>query len=226
VPAITERVDAFLQVLLVAAGGLLLTVLWIVGAEADLVLAIVLGWDGLAVAFLARRVVLMRQGRYDVRTPAEDTDATPGWVHSARSMRVRFGAILVASACGLTSGLLVVDVDTIAGGLDSESGVLTTLKVCAALAVVLAWLILHSGYAAHYASLYFHQDRGMSFPGVRTPNHLDFSYFAYTVGTTFATSDVEVRSRAVRHAVVWHSILSFLYNAAVLGIAIGAFTGK
>jgi hypothetical protein len=186
VPAITERVDAVLQVLLVAAGGLLLTVLWVVGAEADLVLAIVLGWDGLAVMFLARRVVLMRQGRYDARTPEDDNDATPGWVHSARSMRVRFGAVLVASACGLTSGLLVVDVDTIAGGLD----------------------------------------RGMSFPGVRTPNHLDFSYFAYTVGTTFATSDVEVRSRAVRHAVVWHSILSFLYNAAVLGIAIGAFTGK
>jgi uncharacterized membrane protein len=26
--------------------------------------------------------------------------------------------------------------------------------------------------------------------------------------------------------VLWHSVLSFFYNAAVLGIAISAFTGK
>ena len=200
--------------------------LWIVGAEVGTVLVIVLVWEGLAVAYLARRLAVMRRGRLLVDSPGDGPTDTPNWVPSPRWMRVGFGAVLVASASGLSSGLLVVDVDTIAGSLESEESSLVALKVCAALAAVLAWMILHSGYAMHYANLYFHHGRGMSFPDVRTPNQLDFSYFAYTVGTTFATSDVEVGNRAIRHAVTWHSMLSFLYNAAVLGIAIGAFTGK
>ncbi|OZM71205.1 hypothetical protein CFN78_20575 [Amycolatopsis antarctica] len=44
------------------------------------------------------------------------------------------------------------------------------VKALAAATTLLAWLILHAGYTTHYASLYFHHGRGMSFPGVRVPN--------------------------------------------------------
>jgi uncharacterized membrane protein len=218
VPAVTAVVDAIVQFLLVVAGAVLLAILWIVGADAGVVLVVVLGWDCLAAVHLLRRFTLMWAGRFEDRA----ADRMP----STRTMRLRFAATLVASASGLSSGILVVDVDIIAGTFDSEVGVLTALKICAAATVVLAWSLLHAGYATHYANLYLRHGRGMSFPGAQTPNDLDFGYFAYTVGTTFATSDVEIRSRPVRHAVLWHSVLSFFYNAAVLGIAISAFTGK
>lgn len=224
--AIADRLDDCVQYLLVVAGCVLLATLWIVGAEANVVLAIVLIWDGLAAVHLLRAIVLMRMSRFAADIETGEDENVPEWVRPARSGRLQFGATIVASAAGLSSGILIVDVDIIADGFDSEVGVLTVLKVSAAAAVVLAWLTLHSGYARHYASLYFRHGQGMSFPGAPTPNRLDFAYFAYTVGTTFATSDVEVHSRVVRHAVLWHSVLSFLYNAAVLGIAISAFTGK
>jgi uncharacterized membrane protein len=55
-------------------------------------------------------------------------------------------------------------------------------------------------------------------------NLLDFTYFSFTVGTSFAASDVEIRARSIRYIVLVHSILSFFYNAAILGIAIGVVT--
>jgi uncharacterized membrane protein len=46
------------------------------------------------------------------------------------------------------------------------------------------------------------------------------------VGTSFATSDVEVRARPIRYTVLTHSVVSFVYNTAILGIAVGVITGK
>jgi uncharacterized membrane protein len=219
VTAVADRLDACVQTLLVVAGVALLATLWITGADAGFVLAIVLAWDGLAAVHLLRRFVVIRTSR----STTDKADVVPGL---SRPTQLRFAATIVASAAGLSSGILIVDVDVIADGFDSEVAVLTALKIFAAAAVVLAWITLHAGYARHYASLYFRYGESMSFPGVTTPNHLDFGYFAYTVGTTFATSDVEVRRRVIRHSVLWHSVLSFLYNTAVLGIAISAFMGK
>jgi uncharacterized membrane protein len=42
------------------------------------------------------------------------------------------------------------------------------------------------------------------------------AYFAFTVGTSFAVSDVDVSADAVRQAVLGHQILSFFYNTSIL----------
>ena len=49
---------------------------------------------------------------------------------------------------------------------------------------------------------------------------LDFAYFAFTLGTSFAVSDVEVTDSRMRRSVLGHQILSFFYNAAILTLAI------
>ncbi|WP_410636312.1 DUF1345 domain-containing protein [Amycolatopsis sp. cmx-4-83] len=41
----------------------------------------------------------------------------------------------------------------------------------------------------------------MRFPATERPNLLDFAYFAFTVGTSFATSDVEVQTRPIRRVI-------------------------
>jgi uncharacterized membrane protein len=215
--------DVLVRLLLAVAGVGLLIVLWVVGGGRSLLTATLGGWDALALAFLARQVLLMRRGR---RRRDDDPAAVPGWVLSVESMRIRFGALILASGAGLSSGLLIVTLDSLDPEQTTDAGSFSSVKLLAALTVVLAWLILHTGYAMHYATLYFQHGEGLHFPAVKMPNFLDFNYFAFAIGTAFATSDVEVRGRPIRHAVLWHSVLSFFYNAAVLGIAISAFTGK
>ena len=53
----------------------------------------------------------------------------------------------------------------------------------------------------------------------------DFAYFAFTIATSFAVSDVDVTDRAIRRAVLGHQILSFLYNTSILALVINLFTG-
>ncbi|NLG54322.1 MAG: DUF1345 domain-containing protein, partial [Rhodococcus sp.] len=66
---------------------------------------------------------------------------------------------------------------------------------------------------------------GLKFPDNTWPTRLDYLYFAFTIGTTFATSDVEVREVGVRRIVLLHSIISFFYNALVVAVAFQVLQG-
>jgi len=97
------------------------------------------------------------------------------------------------------------------------------------LAVASAWLLTHSAYALRYAHLYYRDDHegvgGLTFPGDAPPCYLDFAYFAFTIGMCFQVSDVSIPSRQIRRAVLGHSVLSFLYNTAILATAINLAVG-
>lgn len=201
---------ALVQVAQAIVGVVLLALLWTVGAAAEVVLVLLLAWDVLALVHLTCWFHRAHRERFAGGSPARLPLA-----------RLRYVALLIASAAGLTSGLLVVVLDA-----DEPAGPVGAVQTCAAVTAALAWVMLHAGYATHYAGLCHRHGGGLSFPDTVAPNHLDFGYFAFTIGATFATSDVEVRSRVLRHAVLWHSMLSFFYNAAVIGIAIGFLTGK
>jgi uncharacterized membrane protein len=65
---------------------------------------------------------------------------------------------------------------------------------------------------------------GLEFPGDREPGMLDFTYFSFTVGTSFAASDVKVTSRRSRGVVLGHTILSFAYNTVLIAVVINVIT--
>jgi uncharacterized membrane protein len=65
-----------------------------------------------------------------------------------------------------------------------------------------------------------------SFPDTSSPTLLEFVYFSFAVGTTFATSDVEVRSSRLRGIVLCHGLLAFVYNTAIISMVVGLLTGK
>jgi len=91
------------------------------------------------------------------------------------------------------------------------------------LGVVAAWAVLHTSYALYYASRYYRSEKspgGLAFPGEENPRQLDFAYFAFTIGTSFAVSDVEVTDSKMRQGVLGHQILSFFYNTAILTLVI------
>jgi uncharacterized membrane protein len=126
---------------------------------------------------------------------------------------------LVSMALAIRLVPAIRDLDTM-GGL--------SVAVMAALGVISAWGILHTSYALHYAYQYYRSEEsagGLAFPSEQSPDQLDFAYFAFTIGTSFAVSDVNVTDRAIRRAVLGHQILSFFYNTSVLALVINFVTG-
>ncbi len=108
-------------------------------------------------------------------------------------------------------------------------GVRDLFVMLCVLAVASAWVLTHSAYALRYAHLYYRDDQegvgGLDFPGGGAPSYLDFAYFAFTIGMCFQVSDVSVPSRQIRRAVLGQSVLSFLYNTAILATAINLAVG-
>jgi len=92
----------------------------------------------------------------------------------------------------------------------------------ALLGVALAWALTHTSYALRYAHLHYGEAHrgGFRFPGEEPPTELDFAYVSFTVGMTFAVSDVGVTSREARRTVLGHAIVSFVYNLTILALAI------
>jgi uncharacterized membrane protein len=102
------------------------------------------------------------------------------------------------------------------------------LIILNALAVVAAWAVLNTAYALYYAYAYYDGDEerpgGLQFPGGKEPGMIDFAYFSFAIGTSFATSDVRVISRNGRRAVLGHTLLSFAYNTVLIAVVISAIT--
>jgi uncharacterized membrane protein len=133
-----------------------------------------------------------------------------------RTSSLFFIILISLTGLSLAIGLLpqVRDIQTAQGLLEA---VLNTLGV------VTAWGVLHTSYALYYASRYYRSDAssgGLAFPGEQNLRLLDFAYLAFTIGTSFAVSDVEVTDPKMRRSVLGHQLLSFFYNAAILTLSI------
>jgi uncharacterized membrane protein len=95
-------------------------------------------------------------------------------------------------------------------------------------AIVLAWAVAHTVYTLRYAHLYYGHGahKGLQFPGDEPPADTDFAYFAFTIGMCFQVSDVVVTSTLCRRAVLLHAVLSFVYNTAILALALNLVFGS
>ena len=66
----------------------------------------------------------------------------------------------------------------------------------------------------------------MKFPDAElNPDYWDFLYFSFTIAVAAQTSDVVVMSSGMRKAVLAQSVLSFLFNAAIIGLSINIAAG-
>ena len=102
------------------------------------------------------------------------------------------------------------------------------------LTTLLSWTFIHSIFALHYAHEYYAEHRGkgsgLRFPGGDKPNYWDFIYFAFTIGTSTAVSDVEVTARAIRKTVTIHALVAFIFNVTMIALTVSiagdAISGK
>ena len=127
---------------------------------------------------------------------------------------------LVVAAAAASLGAIFAELGTQAGQTRQPSQL-----ILATATVVLSWAFIHSIFALHYAHEYYGEGRdrklgGMSFPDDAEPDYWDFAYFAFTIGMCAQTSDVTISSKTIRRTALTHSIVSFLFNAALLALTV------
>jgi len=89
--------------------------------------------------------------------------------------------------------------------------------------IVCSWLLVHTVFALRYAHVYYTDpEGGIDFKtrGQERPDYLDFAYTAFTVGMTFQVSDTDITRREMRHQVLRHALISFLFGAVILATTI------
>ncbi len=116
---------------------------------------------------------------------------------------------------------------------------LTTLKsvppgdklahvLLATLTVIDSWLLVPSMFTVHYADMFYSADppdQPLAFPDTAEPVFWDFLYFSFTIAAACQTSDVSTRQVGIRRVVTVQSVISFLFNLAILGFAINVTAG-
>ena len=172
-------------------------------------------WCGLGTVYLI--VTLFALGRLS-KSPAPGRRPAR-WETGRIARLVSMTATILASLIGLAAAIQVLALHN-----DPEIGSLTDFV--GVWSMLLAWGFLHWGFSQIYYQRYYSAAAPMlRFPHPADqppadPRFVDFVYFAFTLGTTFAASDVEVLSTRMRWTVVWHSVLSFFFNGLIIVLAL------
>ena len=171
---------------------------------------LLVGWDiGVTLYLVLATVLVSRSDVHRLKRRAANQDEG--------NLAILF---LVVAAAIASLGAIFAELGTQAGQ-SRQPGQL----ILATATVVLSWAFIHSIFALHYAHEYYGEGRdrqigGMSFPDDPEPDYWDFAYFAFTIGMCAQVSDVTVSSKSIRRTVLTHSIVSFLFNAALLALTV------
>jgi uncharacterized membrane protein len=109
---------------------------------------------------------------------------------------------------------------------DTEGWARAGLSAFALGSVALAWACVHTVFALRYARLYYSPPvGGIGFPGDEPPDYRDLGYLAFTIGMAFQVSDTAISHRGIRRVVTHHALLSYLFGAVILAVAINSVAG-
>ena len=173
-----------------------------------------IGFDAAAALFLLSTIPLFRRGNaVSMRQAALRNDAN------------RAGLLVI------TGIVMLVILVAVAAEL-SQRRAPKPLDVAAIIATLtLAWSFSNMVYALHYAHIFYiagkngKDQRGIDFPGTDEPDYWDFTYFAFTLGMTFQTSDTDITSPRIRKIATFHSLAAFIFNIGILAFTINVIGG-
>ncbi len=163
-------------------------------------------------------IVLFTRSIPDIRKFAKKDDGSKIFV---------FLMVLLSSFASILMILLLM----ISKASDStEHGMFVFVSITG---IVLAWFMVHTLYAFHYAHMYYDDApgdnskdaEGLTFPQDDDPDYIDFAYFAFVIGCTFQVSDVEINSRDIRRSAFGHQLISFFINTVVVALTINLIAG-
>jgi len=98
----------------------------------------------------------------------------------------------------------------------------------AAVTLVDSWLLVPVMFTTHYADMFYSvegKNRPLRFPNTPEPVFWDFAYFSFTIAAACQTADVSTQSAEIRRTVIAQTLISFLFNASILGFAINVTAG-
>jgi uncharacterized membrane protein len=98
----------------------------------------------------------------------------------------------------------------------------------AALTLISSWLLVPTMFTTHYADMFYSaaaDDRPLHFPNTPEPVFWDFAYFSFTIAAACQTADVSTQHADIRRVVIGQTLISFLFNASILGFAINVTAG-
>jgi uncharacterized membrane protein len=171
---------------------------------------VVTAWDAAMVALLALAWnIILRFGPDATRRRAAASD--PG-------RNVVWVVVVAGSSVSVLAANVAVRYAKTLAPRASVALVLLSL-----LAVILAWVAVHTAYTLRYAHLYYRETGevgGLKFPGDLPPADIDFAYYAFTVGMCFGATDVFITESRMRRATLGHALLSFFFNTGILALTL------
>jgi uncharacterized membrane protein len=187
-------------------------VAFVIGRLAGMPDALLAGGDVFYLAFLLLCFTMMGQSAADLKQRAQSQDEGI----------IVVVLIILATMLFFSAAVFVV--------LNRKHGMDLTPLILAGVGAPLGWFVLHTAMAFHYADLHYFDDpttsdddeRDLQFPGTAEPCASDFLYFSFVIGMTAQVSDVQVKTRVMRRAVLWHGIVSFFFNTVFIAMAVNA----
>ncbi len=170
--------------------------------------AVMTAFDVAALVFMATLPALFRLDTAGMRQQAAKVDAN---------------RMILIFLTVITTFTVMAAVTAELNGADAKNPLNIAFTI---ITLALAWLFSNLVYAVHYAHLFYDRgpkgrDRGgVTFPGQDDPHYWDFVYFAFTLGMTFQTSDVEINDRQWRKLVTLQSMASFVFNIGIIAFSI------
>jgi len=209
-PKFVRVIKARPRLFIAMAIGSAIAVVFAAFANWRLASALLLGWDVCAGLYLVLAFHMMAKA--DVH-------------HMRRRARLQDEgqvAILVLTAAAALASLAAIFalLGTANGGMRSAADLFL-----ATITILLSWAFTHTIFALHYAHEYYDENAGkgsgMEFPGNEPePDYWDFMYFAFVIGMCAQVSDITVSARPIRRTVFGHSVVSFVFNAALLALTV------
>jgi len=176
-------------------------------------LAPLVAWDAAALVYLiwvAATVLPLDQDETARIASRED----PG-------RRAANAALIIASLASLIAlGFALAQADRRSGvGKDLLAGL-------GVLSVAISWVLVHTIFTLRYAHLYYTPEPGgINFNDPEPPCYRDFAYLAFTVGMTFQVSDTNIASKEIRHAILRHALLSYVFGTVIVATTINLIAG-
>ncbi|VEB97703.1 Predicted membrane protein [Cedecea lapagei] len=102
--------------------------------------------------------------------------------------------------------------------------ILTTMTL------IVSWTLLPSAFAMHYAHQHYlrrsKEITPMIFPDKPSnPDYWDFLYYSFTIAVAAQTADVATGTTGMRKITLLQSVISFIFNLAILGLSVNVGAG-
>jgi len=183
----------------------------------DTLTRLMISWNVLAWLYLFFLwLLMMRAEEDDIRQIARSQDESASTV-----------LMLVSITCLVSILVILLQLGTVkqlTGWVRAWHLILTGTTLVA------SWALLPTAFAMHYAHLYYRTrpkpETALLFPNkLLNPDYWDFLYFSFTIGVASQTADVAIGSSDVRRIALLQSVLSFIFNLAILGLSINVGAG-